>query len=149
MTLFSAVTQAPPDAILGLTEQFHADPRPSKANLGVGVYQDATGKLPLLRCVAAAERRLAEQPKAKGYLPIDGMPAYTGHVRELVFGSGSPVLADGRVVTVQALGFASPQEGLERYRPLQDDIASTAWWYQREPHAPFPPAPSFDRMDTA
>ncbi len=51
-------------------------------------------------------------------------------------------------VTIQALGFASPQEGLERYRPLQEDIASTAWWYQSEPHAPFPPAPTFDRMDT-
>lgn len=104
MTLFSAVTQAPPDAILGLTEQYNADSNPRKTNLGVGVYQDNTGKLPLLACVAAAEKRLAEAPAAKGYLPIDGLSAYTGHVKSLVFGEGSPVVADGRVVTIQALG---------------------------------------------
>jgi len=104
MTLFSSVEQAPPDAILGLTEQFNADTNPRKANLGVGVYQDGTGKLPLLACVEAAEKRLAAQPKPKGYLPIDGLAAYTAHVKQLVFGDGSPLLADGRVVTTQALG---------------------------------------------
>ncbi len=104
MSLFSNVQQAPPDAILGLTEQFKADTNPRKANLGVGVYQDGTGKLPLLRCVEAAERRLAESPKAKGYLAIDGLPTYDDNVKELVFGQGSPLLAENRVVTVQALG---------------------------------------------
>lgn len=104
MSLFSHVQQAPPDAILGLTEQFKADTNPSKANLGVGVYQDATGKLPLLRCVEEAERRLAQTPKAKGYLAIDGLPTYDEDVKHLVFGEQSPLLAAGRVVTVQALG---------------------------------------------
>ena len=73
MSLFSDVQQAPPDAILGLTEQFKADTNPQKVNLGVGVYQDASGKLPLLRCVEAAEKKLAEAAAAKGYLPIDGL----------------------------------------------------------------------------
>ena len=104
MSLFSDVQQAPADPILGLTEQFNADTSPLKANLGVGVYQDATGKLPLLKCVEAAERKLAEQAKAKGYLPIDGLAAYDGQVRELVFGSDSAAVAAGRVITVQALG---------------------------------------------
>ena len=104
MSLFSNVQQAPPDAILGLTEQYKADTNPKKVNLGVGVYQDATGKLPLLRCVEVAERRLAEEPKAKGYLAIDGLATYDQDVKELVFGQDSPVLAENRVVTVQALG---------------------------------------------
>lgn len=104
MSLFSRVQQAPPDAILGLTEQFKADADPRKVNLGVGVYQDASGKLPLLRCVEAAEHALAENPSPKGYQTIDGMPAYNDDVKELVFGAGSPVLAAGRVVTIQALG---------------------------------------------
>ncbi len=104
MSLFSNVQQAPPDAILGLTEQFKADTNPRKANLGVGVYQDGSGKLPLLRCVEAAEKRLAEKPTAKGYLAIDGLPTYDNNVKELVFGQGSPVLSENRVVTVQALG---------------------------------------------
>ena len=104
MSLFSGVQQAPPDAILGLTEQFKADTNPRKVNLGVGVYQDASGKLPLLRCVAAAELRLAADPKAKGYLAIDGIPTYDREVKELVFGADSPLLAQDRVITAQALG---------------------------------------------
>ena len=104
MSLFSNVQQAPPDAILGLTDQFKADKNPRKVNLGVGVYQDASGKLPLLRCVEEAERRLAAEPKAKGYLAIDGLPTYDQNVKELVFGAGAPVLDEGRVITVQALG---------------------------------------------
>ena len=102
MSLFSDVQQAPPDAILGLTEQFKADTNPQKVNLGVGVYQDASGKLPLLRCVEAAEKKLAEAAAAKGYLPIDGLATYDSDVKDLVFGEGSGV--HDRVVTVQALG---------------------------------------------
>lgn len=102
MSWFSTVEMAPADPILGLTEKFKADTNPAKANLGVGVYQDASGKLPLLGSVAEAERRVAEQPQPKPYLPIDGMPAYNAAVKELVFGAGSPVIE--RVATVQALG---------------------------------------------
>ena len=102
MSLFSDVQQAPPDAILGLTEQFKADTNPQKVNLGVGVYQDASGQLPLLRCVEAAEKKLAEAAAAKGYLPIDGLATYDADVKDLVFGEGSGV--HDRVVTVQALG---------------------------------------------
>ena len=104
MSLFTDVQQAPADPILGLTEQFNADTNPKKANLGVGVYQDATGKLPLLRCIESAEKKLAEQAKAKGYLPIDGLATYDADVRELVFGRDSAVVAAGRVLTAQALG---------------------------------------------
>ena len=102
MSLFSHVEQAPPDAILGLTEQFKADANPKKVNLGVGVYQDASGKLPLLRCIESAEKTLAEAAAAKGYLPIDGLATYDADVKNLVFGEGAAVL--DRVVTVQALG---------------------------------------------
>ncbi len=102
MSLFSAVEQAPADPILGLTEQFNADPNPNKVNLGVGVYQDPTGRLPLLRCVETAEKKLAESPKAKGYLPINGLATYDDDVKRLVFGDDPDLLA--RVVTVQALG---------------------------------------------
>ena len=84
--LFAAVEMAPRDPILGLNEQFNADPNPNKVNLGVGVYYDENGKLPLLKCVAAAEKMLLEAPKARGYLPIDGIPAYDKAVQTLVFG---------------------------------------------------------------
>jgi aromatic-amino-acid transaminase len=103
-TLFNAVEMAPRDPILGLNEQFNADPNPNKVNLGVGVYFDDQGKLPVLRCVAAAEKQLLESPKAKGYLPIDGIAAYDKAVQGLVFGADHPAVTGGRIATVQALG---------------------------------------------
>ncbi|HNT39224.1 MAG TPA: amino acid aminotransferase [Rubrivivax sp.] len=103
-SLFAAVDLAPRDPILGLNEQFAADPNPAKVNLGVGVYFDDAGKLPVLECVAAAEKQLFANPKAKSYLPIDGIAAYDKAVQALVFGADSPLLAAGRVATVQALG---------------------------------------------
>jgi aromatic-amino-acid transaminase len=104
MTFFAAVELAPRDPILGLNEQFAADPNPAKVNLGVGVYFDDNGKLPLLRCVEAAELQLVQAHKPRGYLPIDGIAAYDRAVQGLVFGAGSPVLQAGRVATIQALG---------------------------------------------
>ena len=104
MSLFAAVQLAPRDPILGLNEQFNADPNPAKVNLGVGVYFDETGKLPLLACVQAAEQLVNDAHKPRGYLPIDGIAAYDKAVQRLVFGADSPLLAAGRVATVQALG---------------------------------------------
>ncbi len=104
MSLFAAVEMAPRDPILGLNEQFNADTNPKKVNLGVGVYYDENGKLPLLRCVADAERQMLEAPKARGYLPIDGIAAYDLAVQGLVFGADAEVVTGKRVATVQALG---------------------------------------------
>jgi len=104
MSLFSAVSMAPRDPILGLTEQFVADANPNKVNLGVGVYLDDNGKIPLLACVQAAEHAIAEKPTPHGYLPIDGLAAYDAGVKALVFGADSDVVKSGRVATVQALG---------------------------------------------
>jgi len=103
-SIFAAVELAPRDPILGLNEQFAADPNPAKVNLGVGVYYDDNGKLPLLNCVQEAEKLMMEAPKARGYLPIDGIAAYDKAVQGLVFGADSAILKAGRVATVQALG---------------------------------------------
>jgi aromatic-amino-acid transaminase len=103
-SLFAAVEMAPRDPILGLNEQFNADPNPAKVNLGVGVYFDDTGKLPLLKCVQEAEKMMMEAPKARGYLPIDGIAAYDKAVQGLVFGADSEAVKAGRIATVQALG---------------------------------------------
>ena len=104
MSLFSAVEMAPRDPILGLNEQFAADTNPAKVNLGVGVYFDDNGKLPLLQCVQAAEKAMMDKPTARGYLPIDGIAAYDNAVKALVFGADSDVVKSGRVATVQAIG---------------------------------------------
>jgi len=104
MTLFSSVELAPRDPILGLNEAFGADARTDKVNLGVGVYYDANGQVPLLRAVREAEKARLEAQLPRGYLPIDGIALYDSAVQKLLFGAESPLLADRRVVTAQALG---------------------------------------------
>ena len=104
MSLFTAVEMAPRDPILGLNEQFAADTNPNKVNLGVGVYFDDNGKLPLLECVQAAEKTMMEKPAARGYLPIDGIAAYDAAVKSLVFGADSEPVKSGRIATVQGIG---------------------------------------------
>ncbi|WP_039700202.1 aminotransferase class I/II-fold pyridoxal phosphate-dependent enzyme, partial [Pseudomonas aeruginosa] len=104
MSLFSAVEMAPRDPILGLNEAFNADTRPGKINLGVGVYYNEEGRIPLLRAVQAAEKARIEAHAPRGYLPIEGIAAYDQGVQKLLFGNESELLAAGRVVTTQAVG---------------------------------------------
>ncbi len=131
-SMFAAVEMAPRDPILGLNEQFNADSNAAKVNLGVGVYFDDAGKLPVLRCVAAAEKQLLESPKAKGYLPIDGIAAYDKAVQGLVFGADSEPVTSGRVATVQALGGTGGlklgADFLKRLRPEAKVLISDPSW---------------------
>lgn len=131
-SLFDAVEMAPRDPILGLNEQFAADPNPAKVNLGVGVYYDENGKLPLLKCVQEAEKLMMEAPKARGYLPIDGIADYDRAVQGLVFGAESAVLKAGRVATVQALGGTGGlklgADFLKRLRPDAKVLISDPSW---------------------
>ena len=98
---FGVLTTAPPDAILGLTEAFAADTNPNKMNLSVGVYKDASGQTPILRCVKEAERRLVEMESTKGYLPISGLPEYCGQIRDLIFGD---TIDASRIAVLQTPG---------------------------------------------
>jgi aromatic-amino-acid transaminase len=98
-SLLAQVPMAPSDPILGITEAFHADKNPKKVNLGVGVYTDDTGKVPLLECVRRAESERLKTAPPRNYLPIDGLAAYDRAVQQLVFGSENK-----NAVTVQALG---------------------------------------------
>lgn len=126
MSHFAQVSQAPADPILGLTEQFRTDDRATKVNLGVGVYQDGDGKLPLLDAVRDAEEAIVAQHAPRGYLPIDGLALYDRAVQDLVFGADSVVLAEGRVATVQTLGGTG---GLKVGADFLHQItgATTAW----------------------
>ncbi|MDO5499413.1 MAG: amino acid aminotransferase [Propionibacteriaceae bacterium] len=101
MTVLTNIELAPRDPILGLTEAFNADERTDKVNLGVGVYTDENGKVPLLECVRRADERLAEGRAPWGYLPIDGLKAYDDAVAELVF---ADVVPRERLAVVQGLG---------------------------------------------
>ena len=132
MSMFTAVEMAPRDPILGLNEQYAADSNPRKVNLGVGVYYDDNGKLPLLACVRAVEEDMMKVPSARGYLPIDGIAAYDSAVKGLVFGADSEAVTSGRVATVQAIGGTGGLKvGADFLKKLQPDakvlISDPSW----------------------
>jgi aromatic-amino-acid transaminase len=131
-SLFGAIDMAPRDPILGITEAFNADTNPGKINLGVGVYYDDNGKVPLLACVQKAETTLMEQLAPRTYLPIEGLAQYDKAVQELVFGADSPIIQDKRAVTVQALGGTGAlkigADFLKRFAPnAQVYISDPSW----------------------
>ena len=131
-SIFGAIDMAPRDPILGITEAFNADQNPAKINLGVGVYYDDNGKVPLLACVQKAEAALMEQKTPRTYLPIDGLAAYDKAVQELVFGADSAVIQEKRAVTVQAIGGTGAlkigADFLQRFAPgAQVYISDPSW----------------------
>jgi aromatic-amino-acid transaminase len=95
---------APGDPILGLTETFVADPRPHKINLGVGIYVDEHGRVPMLPSVREIEQKLATMERPRGYLPIDGLAAYNQATQQLLFGAHAALVDAGRVATSQTIG---------------------------------------------
>ena len=131
-SLFSAIDMAPRDPILGITEAFNADQNPAKINLGVGVYYDDNGKVPLLACVQKAEEILIAAPAPRTYLPIEGLAAYDKAVQELVFGADSAVIQEKRAITVQAIGGTGAlkigADFLKRFAPdAQVYISDPSW----------------------
>jgi len=123
---------APRDPILGITEAFNADTNPAKINLGVGVYYDDNGKVPLLACVRKAEEILMAQQAPRTYLPIEGLAAYDKAVQELVFGAGSAIIQDQRAITVQAIGGTGAlkigADFLQRFAPGSQVYISDPSW---------------------
>jgi aromatic-amino-acid transaminase len=132
MSMFSTVEMAPKDPIFGLIEQFTQDTKPNKVNLAIGVYCDDNGKLPLLKCVQEAEKRIAADPKARGYLPMDGMAAYDSAVKSLVFGADSAIVKEGRVGTAQSIGGTGGlkigADFLKKYYPVSKLLISDPSW---------------------
>jgi aromatic-amino-acid transaminase len=130
--IFKDIELAPRDPIIGLTEAFVADSRANKVNLGVGVYCDDNGKVPLLRAVREAERARVEAGLPRGYLPIEGLAAYDAAVQKILFGADSPLIAAGRLVTAQALGGTGAlkigADFLKRIRPDAQVLISDPSW---------------------
>ncbi|WP_304413464.1 amino acid aminotransferase [Chromobacterium sp. LK1] len=130
--MFSAVELAPRDPILGLNEAFNADTRTTKVNLGVGVYSDDNGKIPLLAAVKAAEKARLEAMPPRGYQPIEGAQAYDSAVQNLLFGADSELIKAGQVVTAQALGGTGAlkigADFLKRLNPVAKVYISNPSW---------------------
>lgn len=92
------------DPIFALNDEFQRDTRACTANLGIGVYCDEHGRVPMLSAVRRAAQVLAEEGAGSGYLPIEGAPALREQVQQLVFGADHPAVKSGRVATLQTVG---------------------------------------------
>ena len=102
--MFQNVGYYPGDPILGLIEKYNEDPNPKKVNLGVGVYYDNEGHLPILECVKKVEKELAEKNLPHNYLPIDGLTGYRQACQNLLFGPNHEAVQSGRIATTASLG---------------------------------------------
>ena len=99
--IFGLLAEQPADPLLGLIALYRADPRPSKIDLGVGVFRDSEGQTPIMRAVKAAEALLFETQTSKSYLGPEGDHNYTGRLAEIVFGRDP---GSDRLVGVQTPG---------------------------------------------
>ena len=101
-------------------------------NLGVGVYSDDNGKIPLLAAVKAAEKARLEAMPPRGYQPIEGAQAYDSAVQNLLFGADSELIKAGQVVTAQALGGTGAlkigADFLKRLNPVAKVYISNPSW---------------------
>jgi len=130
--MWKNIQPAPPDSILGLTEQFKKDENPQKVNLGVGVYKDNDGNTPILEAVKKAEKRLLANESTKSYLPISGDPAYDRAVQRLILGEENEVIQSSRAATVHAPGGTGAlkvgADLLKRFKPQARVWVSSPTW---------------------
>jgi len=102
--VFEKLELLAPDAIIGIMALFREDQAPNKVDLSVGVYQDDTGNTPVMECVKRAERQIVDAQTTKTYVGIAGNMDFNRGMEKLLFGADHPVLAAGRVATVQSPG---------------------------------------------
>ena len=131
--MFEHVDAYAGDPILGLVETFKKDPRDNvKVNLGIGIYYDDQGRLPLLPSVIKAETALAQHLEPRPYLPMEGLAAYRSAIQNLLFGENSEPLTSKRVATVQTVGASGAlrvgADFLKRYFPASDMYVSDPTW---------------------
>ncbi|MCW3641095.1 MULTISPECIES: amino acid aminotransferase [Burkholderia] len=102
--MFRNVEAFPGDPILSLMEAFVADARPEKTNLGIGLYYDEAGRIPVLASVRQAATLVRDAGKPHTYLPMEGDAAFRTAVQHIVFGSDSEAVTSGRIATIQSIG---------------------------------------------
>ena len=132
MSVFEHVRLVPADPILGLTEAFKADERTSKVNLGIGVYLDENGQLPLMECVHAAEDRLARRvvdeclPLAETHGPLWHAGTYGGMGTARLVAQALPALERIDGVVVEMAGEVPDYREAEEAPLITTDVADDA-----------------------
>ncbi|WP_304618783.1 amino acid aminotransferase [Paracoccus sediminilitoris] len=108
-----------PDKILMLIEEFKADTRQGKIDLGVGVYKDPQGVTPVMRAVKAAEQRIWESQTTKAYTSLAGEAEYRNSMAQMVLGE---VPADRLASVATVGGTGAIRQALELARLANPDV---------------------------
>lgn len=135
--MFETLPLLPNDPILGLSIAYAKDTNPNKVDLGVGVYKNDAGLTPIMRAVAEAEKLRISRETSKSYTAPAGVPGANEVSTQLVFGTGHPAVAAGRVRTVQAPGGCGAlrvaAELIQRAKPGASLWVSTPTWANHVP----------------
>jgi aspartate aminotransferase len=105
--MFSELQDYENDPIEAMFVRLAADRSPDKIDLGIGVYRDETGRVPVMESVRRAELQLLNRSLPKSYMSPLGNQDYCRDIERLVLGEAHPVLRDGRVVSAQSPGAGS------------------------------------------
>ena len=130
--MFQHVDAYPGDPILTLVETFQKDARTNKVNLGIGLYYDEEGRIPLLGSVRKAEAARAQNAAARPYQPMEGAANYRQAVQDLVFGAQHEAVVSKRIATIQTIGGSGAlkvgADFLKRYFPESEVWVSDPTW---------------------
>jgi len=133
--LFDRLEEQPSDSLIALIALAAADPRPTKIDVGVGVYRDAAGATPILKCVKAAERILLETQETKAYIGSQGDARFTQLIKPLVFGPDAA--DDDRIIGLQTPGGCGAlrlgAELIARANPLARIFVGEPTWPNHPP----------------
>jgi aspartate aminotransferase len=125
------------DPIEAMFKRLTEDTNPDKIDLGIGVFRDDSGKVPVMQAVRKAEQQLLARDLPKSYMSPLGNPDYCRDMEQLAFGSDHPVLQERRVISAQTPGAGSAlRAGAELAHSLSPDAVVWAsepvWGHQLE-----------------
>lgn len=135
--MFKDICDHEDDPIEAMFLRLSEDSHPDKIDLGIGVFRDDDGKVPVMRAVRRAEQQLFEQNQPKSYMSPLGNPDYCRDIEALALGTEHPVLREGRIVSAQTPGAGSAlRAGAEFVRKLSPSsavwVSEPVWGHQVE-----------------
>ncbi len=135
--MFQTIERRPPDPILGLSAAYKKDTNPNKIDLGVGVYKDEDGNTPVVSAIKKAELKLWETEDSKSYIAQAGPEGYNKGMSELLLGSDSSLMNEGRAMSVLAPGGSGAlrlaAEFVNKNYPDTKTFVSTPTWANHVP----------------
>lgn len=135
--MFKEICDYANDPIEALFKRLSDDTDPRKIDLGIGVFRDESGNVPVMQAVRQAEQGLVARDLPKSYMSPLGNPDYCRHLEKLTLGAGHPALAEGRIISAQTPGAGSAlRAGAELAHSLSPGavvwVSEPVWGHQIE-----------------